>query len=372
LAAGLTLVAAACGASNSTGTGGSTSASKIADAKAAAEAAQNTPTKILQTSALPSKPATGKSIVFISNGLPSTNQINAGVHEAADAVGWSYSTLSYSAADPATLQAALMNALAKHPTFVTEAGTSPDVFGAGTIAAYESAGVPIIVGSVFPLTQTKTILGAPNGGAASRLTGKLVADWFISDSNGTGHALLETATAFPVLTEYVKAFQDEVSAVCPGCSTKTVEISASQVSQGKLVPTVVAQLQANRDLTYVFFDNAQFSGGIVAALSAAGLPNVKIGGRSIDAASAAAVKAGTEQAWTGTSYYYEGYAIIDVAARHLANVSGAAADEAQPVQLMTSKNIDQYKGIYAQPADSLAQFEKLWKVPTTQCKYTCG
>ena len=101
---------------------GSASSSGVAQANAAATKALAMPTSITQTTPLPSKAPSGKSIIFVSNGLAATERIATGVHEAADAIGWSYSEIHFDAANPATLESALLTALAKKPSAVAEAG----------------------------------------------------------------------------------------------------------------------------------------------------------------------------------------------------------------------------------------------------------
>jgi ribose transport system substrate-binding protein len=334
----------------------------VATAKAAVVKALQPPTQIGQTVPLPSKAVSGKSIIFVSNGLPATAQIAGGVQQAAKAAGWSYSTAAYDAANPSTLQAALRTALQKKPTVVAEAGTPQTQFGASTIAAYAAAGVPIIEGSTFPISASQTLIAGPAGGASEQSIGKTLADWFIADSNGKGTALLESVTAFPVLLQYANAFRSEVSRLCPGCSVKTIQITAAQVGSGALIPAVVSDLRANPTLKYVFFDNGEFADGIVSALSAAGITNVKIGGRSMDAQGLAEMQQGKESAWTGSSYSLQGNAIMDTALRWVMKAPGAANNIVIPHQLITQANAAQTKAPYALPADGLAQYKKLWRV----------
>jgi len=50
------------------------------------------------------------------------------------------------------LQSAFLTALAKKPTAVLEAGSPQSLFGQSTIDAYKAANVPIILGSIDPVT----------------------------------------------------------------------------------------------------------------------------------------------------------------------------------------------------------------------------
>jgi ribose transport system substrate-binding protein len=371
--AAMLVTAAACsssGSSSSTANSSGSSASAgvtAGDVAAMQQAAQKylaVPTSIPQTVALPGKPPTGKSVIFLFDGLAATARIAAGVQAAAKALGWSYSELNYDPASPATLQQALLNALAKKPTVVAEAGSPQSTFGVSAIAAYKKANVPIVLGSVAPVQLGDPIYGTPAGQASEVNVGKELADWFIADSGGKGRALLENYTSAPVLNVFRDAFIAEVKANCPDCQTKVVPVTQANVDAGTLVSTVVSAARVNPSYKYIFFDNGEFGDGVLSALRAAGLSGMIIGGRSIDPYGEAAIKAGTEQVWTGQSYFLQGEAIMDVALRVLLNASGVSNDDVIPTQLITKANVSEITGPYYDfPANSLQQYEKLWHIP---------
>jgi ribose transport system substrate-binding protein len=298
----------------------------------------------------------------LSQGLPSTAIQITGEQMAARALGWSCSVIPFDPSNPATLQAALLTALAKHPTAVTLTGVPQSEFGASTIAAYAAAKVPIILGADFPISYSNTILGDPSGAASETAAAKVLAAWFVADSDGQGKALFENATSFPILKVFVDAFETQVATMCAACKVKIVPVTAADISSNGVIPKVVAAARSNPDYKYIFFDNGSFGDGIVSALNAAGLSNMRIGGRSIDSVGAAALKAGTEQAWTGESYYLLGESLVDLAARHIEGAGGTSDDDVIPVQLLTKNNINNVVGNFNAPTDSLAQFESLWHV----------
>lgn len=368
----LVLIAAACGGSGASEGSGSSSSVDVSSFEASVEQYEATPTEILQSEPLKKAPPKGKSVIFVSNGLPGTVKIGQGVEAAANAVGWDFSTVTFDAADPATLQAAFMSALQKDPDFVVQSGTPQSEFGASVIDAYEKAGVPIILTSVYPFEPTDVILGDPNGPEMQKQSGEMLADWFIADSKGQGNVLIENVSAYPVLGVAVDAFKKRVDSECPDCTTETIEITAAQVASGDLVPAVVAELRTMPDTGYLFFDNAQFAAGIGPALQAAGRDDVEVFGRSIEPNAAAGLTDGSTSAWTGTSFFYTGYMAIDIAARHL---EGEEIDptkyDQQPTQLITADNVDTYEGEWHAPQDSLEQFTKLWHVDAPECTVTC-
>ena len=49
--------------------------------------------------------------------------------------------------------------------------------------------------------------------------GKIIADYFVSDSGGKGNAVIEHVPAYPILDGFTTGFANEVKAQCPGCKT---------------------------------------------------------------------------------------------------------------------------------------------------------
>src|SRR6266568_7842439 len=111
---------ALAGCSSSSGqSGGSSNSANIAAADKIIQAALAPPSAITQAVPLSAKPGLG-SVVFLDNGLPDTEVIANGTRQAAQAAGWSYSSITYDASSPSSLQQGFLNALSRHPTIVTE------------------------------------------------------------------------------------------------------------------------------------------------------------------------------------------------------------------------------------------------------------
>lgn len=354
------LVLAACGGGSSNAPASTGPAADVAAAKTASEKYLTAPTQITQTTAL-SKPApTGKKIIFANSGLPATQLIQGGAKEAAEALGWSFETVTYDNANPSTLQAALQTALAKKPDAVIIAGNAPATYGAGTLDAYKAAGVPLIVGSVCPLTVVDPLVAGMAGCEVEEAAGKAFANWFIADSNGTGHALFVNVKAIPSLAAFVNAFSGEVGSKCSGCKVDVLEATLGQVADNQLVPAAVNKLRTDASYNYLFFDNAQFAKGIGTALKAAALDEkVKVGGRSMDEAALTALQQGTQAAWTALAYNVLGYGNVDSAVRKLVGQTDQKP-VVPPFQLVTPDNAKDLKAPYRLPADALAQYKKIW------------
>lgn len=332
----------------------------VAAAEQAVDKYTVAPSKITQTAKLSGPVPTGKKIVFVNSGLPATQLIAGGVREAAGALGYDYSSVSYDGGNPATLQAALRTALSSRPDAVIVAGNPPATFGKATVQAYRDAGVPLVVGSVCPVEAKAPIVAGAAGCELEEATGRAFADWFIADSGGKGKALFVNVKAIPSLAAFVKAFSAETSAKCSGCTVDVLEATLNQVSENQIVSSAVNKLRTDPTYDYLFFDNAQWSKGILPALKAAGMGNVKVGGRSLDEGALNALHGGKQAAWTALAYNVIGYGNMDAALRAIAKEPPAVV--VPPFQIVTPENSKDVTAPYRYPTDALQQYLKVWKV----------
>ena len=74
---------------------------------------------------------------------------------------------------------------------------------------------------------------------------------------------------------------------------------------------MISALKRNPSANYVVFDDGPFATGITSALAAAGLSKIKVIGEAADSAGLAALRAGTETAWTGYSSPYATLQVVD-------------------------------------------------------------
>jgi ribose transport system substrate-binding protein len=358
---------AACGGGEegsepSTSSSGGAGEEAAAAQKIAAEYVQ-TPTKITQTTPLPSAPPAGTKIIFANSGLPATQLIANGAKEAAEAIGWSFDEVTYDSANPATIQSALRTALAKKPDAVIIAGSPPATYGNSVLSAYEKAGVPIIAGSVCPLEVSGPVVAGSLGCEGEETIGKALANWFIADSKGEGKVLFSNVKAIPSLAAFVNAFKAEVEAKCEKCSVDVLEATLAQVGEAQVVSSAVNKLRSDPSYGYLFFDNAQFAKGVHPALKAAGLDKIKVGGRSVDEVALGELKKGTEVAWSALPYNVGGYGNIDAAIRALMKTTeGADGNLVPPFQLLTPDNAKDVSSPYRDPQDALDQYLELWNV----------
>jgi len=374
------LALAACGSSSSsssatssassgsTGSTATNAASSSGSGSVAAAAAALTPYKTLPTAInittpLNSAPPKGKTIVMLGTNNPSNVIIQQGLAKLAKMAGWNYSLVTYDPANPGTFTQAETTALAKHPQYLVEAGLP---LTASQLAMAKNAGAKWILDSVYPVSVTDPVIGQVDAYAQDALMGKITADYFINDSGGKGNAVIEHVPAYPILNGFTDGFGKEVKAQCPGCKTSTTNITIPDLVAGKTPSTLVSALRSNPSANYLVFDDGPFADGITSALAGAGLKDkVKVIGEAADQAGIAALKNGTNAAWTGFDPGYQAYEDMDIAFRNAEGMTVPLDQEAQqPTQLLTKDTIGSTTN-WTAPTDAEAQFLKLWHLQSS-------
>ena len=184
------------------------------------------------------------------------------------------------------------------------------------IKKVQDAGSKWVLTSVHPAEVKDPIIVNANAYANDELMGKVLADFFITDSKGKGNVVIEHVPAYPILKGFIDGFQAEVKALCPDCKVKIQEITIPDLTAGKVPSVMVSALRSNPDADYVAFDVGPFAAGFDSALAAAGLSGkVKIIGEAADEAGIAALKTGKHAAWTGYDPVYSTYVMMDAMLR---------------------------------------------------------
>lgn len=363
----LALAFAACGSSgssssstNASSAGPSSDASGIAEAQKRLEPYKSAPTKITITEPLKSKPPSGKTVVMLGTNDPNNQKLQKGLKDMAALAGWNYSTVAYDPANPATLNGAIDTALSKHPNYVAEAGIP---LTQAMIDKVKSAGAKWVLTSVHPVDVKDPIIVDANAYANDQLMGKVLADFFVSDSKGKGNIVIEHVPAYPILSGFTDGFQAEVKELCPGCKVQIQNITIPDLTAGKVPSVMVSALRSNPDANYVGFDVGPFAAGIDSALAAAGLTSkVKIIGEAADEAAIAGLKAHKHTAWTGFDPVYSTRVMMDAMFRDsLGMPIDVKKSGLQTTQIITPDNVGSIT-TWSEPTDALDQFKKLWQL----------
>jgi ribose transport system substrate-binding protein len=360
-----TAALAACGSDSSepptaASAPGSPSGSGVATAKAEVAKYQEAPTKITLTTPLDSKPPSGKTVVMLGTADPNNVIIQNGVKELAKLVGWNYSLVSYDPANPATFGAAVDTALSKGADYLFEAGLP---LAPAVTKKVQDAGAKWVLSAVHPAEIKSPVLANAADCSHDQLQGKLVADFMVADSGGKAHALIEHVEAYPILGCFTDAFTARVKELCPACTTELVNITIPDLAAGKVPSRMVSALRSKPDTNYLVFDVGPFANGVVSALKAAGLDGkVKILGEAADQAAIAALKDGSNTAWTGYDSGYLAYSMFDAALRDSVGMQVDQAESGKaPLQLLTKDNVPS-GAEWSEPQDALEQFKQLWHI----------
>lgn len=370
-AAALTLTAcSSSGSSSASGTtaSGSPAASgsnspAVAAAKATVQAAETFPTTIPVTAPLPSKPPTGKTVVFLQCEVQSCPLEGNGIKAAAAAIGWNYKVVNFQAANPATLVAALKTALQYKPVAVFFSGVRQTVWSS-VQQSYAQAGAFITENYDATAPSGPGVLPGRGYASAAAQAGTLMADEQVADSNGAAtKSLLVSVPSYPVFLPVAAAYQSEITKTCPACTVSTLNVTLPQLVGGQLVPAVVNAVKRNPGISYIVAVNATFVTQLPSALQAAGLAGkYKIIGGKSGALVQQQVLNGTELAVINSPLTMGGWQDVDMAIRKVMNLPIPQGDQVVPTVLLTKANIGTPSESYDVPADYAAQFEKLWQV----------
>lgn len=361
LAAVLALAACGSGATDPASTGQKSTASQLEAAKTATAEALKLPTSIPLTTPLTSAPPTGKTFVFLQCELAQCKTFEEGVAAATQALGWHLKVLTFQNADPATLTSAMDQALQFNPVGVAFTGL-PQAVWQSEVAKYQAAGVPLIPAYAGPVTRDDTVI-ADIGAESEPDYGKIIANWMIADSGGTGRALSFRVDDFAPLKQFSAAFDSTVRSGCGGCAVTDFNATIPQVEGGAATAAVVSALQKDPSIKYVVACDAPFADGLPAALRAAGLyGNVKIVGGGATSVEEKGLATGDFTALTSLAQRYTGWLMVDAAARHLESMPIAPSDGGEPIQLLTNQTLRTASDSYDYPTDYPNDFKALWHV----------
>jgi ribose transport system substrate-binding protein len=374
LLAAVTAIVSTAGCSSSTNStadssagasGGSSTATTTASAAVTAKAEafltqyESPPTSLGVLTALPKAPAKGKTFVWTECDAPQCQIEGDFMEAAAKAAGWNFKEVDYESADPATLVSALQQALQLKPEAVALTGDSYNTW-ASVIPAYQAAGVAIIPLNIGPAPLGKVVYGAVDSPADDVRQAQIIANWFIADSNGTGHALLYNVPQFPALQVWGNALQTAVKADCPSCTITVLNQTYAQVAAGAGPSAVVSQLQRDPTIKYVITSDQPLNGALPAALSSVGLSGIKQGGSSLGQSDINQIDQGQVTAGTPAAFNYQAWLAVDAALRFSEGVP--VPGNTLPMMLITKSSGVAASDSFNYPPNYQALFEKLWKV----------
>lgn len=358
----LCMLAAACGgaaAGTSSPGSGTSSADKagLAQAKAIVAAAAQRPTKLPITQAIGKPVPKGKTVAFISCGSPECAQEGALIRQGTNALGWTLQVINTDAS-PQSENAAFAQVVREKLDVVLFSAIDRSTF---------SQYIPQLKANGTFVAGAYVTYNAGDGVGYTNETppdispvGHLQAAWVTSESGGTGNAVFINIPAYAILADMQSGFDSGLSAMCPKCTTHTLEVPNAAV--GVNVPSlVVSYLRAHPQTKYVVASADSLVVGLPAALQAAGLTGIHVIGQAATGTNLQYIHDGQEGASVALDYYYDLWALIDAAARHFAGVPQVPF-VLPHLWLLTRQNAPVTNNIFPVIATSQQQYEKLWGV----------
>lgn len=353
------------GSSTTTTGGGSTASSGdsasvgVTAAKAYEQQFLSTPTSIGISTPLKTKPTPGKLLVGLDSGLGSAKVLAQYWAQAAADAGWKYKDL-IAGATSATQQSAMNSAIQLNPAGILSSGipnatiqTQLDLAKQKGIWVNSSADTSPPEGAMFD-----TSIANPDQLAQ---WGKMVAAYVVVQSNGKAVVQDFYLPVYPILVDFDTAFIAALKQWCPDC--KVTQNAEQAADIGTKVPqAVVSAVTRNPSTNWLIFDLGDLETGVTAALAAAGLHGLHIGGLTADVPNIAGLKDKTQDVWTAYSLPIVAYRQVDSFARRFEGMPSLTA--ALPTQLLTQDNVNSMVADSAQNyvgvADYRTEFKKLW------------
>src|SRR5215207_8825462 len=354
---------AACSSSSDSDSDGSSagdSGSAVTDADAFIKPYLATATKIPLTEPLKAAPEKGKTIVFLQCELAQCKNIGDFVKEATEIAGWNFKVIPYQSTNPSTLAKAMDDALRYDPV-ATAFTRPPFALWSQKVAEYKKAGVALIPSFTGKVPIDDTVIANPSSSEYAGLNGKILGNWFISDSKAKGNVLSVNTPDFPWLDDVSKNFDSTVAAGCPGCKVTKLNLGIPDIGSGASTNIVVSAIRKNPAVNYVVASNSAFVAALPAALKAAGLGGkVKVGGCCGGKVTETGLRTGDFSAITGVSGSYAGFITVDAALRFAEGSPVPENEGDMPVGLLVPGTDVPATDSYDYPADFKEQFKALW------------
>ena len=356
-----TTAAASAGAASPAGS----SSDPGAAAKTRIEPYLKPATSIGITTPLTGKPPAGKKVYWLEGNIQSILPITGGFKEAASALGWSLTVLTYDPADPQGPSAAMRQAVDAGADYIAISGQSIAILGQALDAA-KAKKIPVI-----DMYSTDEVGGAANGIYAnvggtpsSQRSAALLSDFVIADSGGDANVLFVNVPDFKILQIVADAVDGNFKTQCPTCSVTPLNVSIGDLTGGTVASQVVSTLQSKSKIDYVYVTIGDLATGLPEALQAAGLAGkVKIVGGVPNTEQVQSLIDGKAAAYTVLGRPASAWAAMDVMARlSLGMDPDATGHELLPAVIWTPDNVPKPAQDYQGAENYQAQFKKLWGV----------
>jgi ABC-type sugar transport system substrate-binding protein len=359
----------ACGSgSATTAAGDGASAPSGTKAQAALAPFLQPPTALPVTKPLSKTPPQGKQVYFLSDGIGLSQTIYSGFQAAAKGLGWTAHVQTWDAANPATLNSAMLAAVNAGADAVAFVAMDAAAITEGLKAAKDKH-VIVVGAATGNKPGTAGISAEVNSALVAGVTrGKMIGLGIAAAAEKSGKAAHVVNVTAPVYASILKPTDDAVASTlkeyCAACGYDNLNIAGADLFAGKVPQLVVSYLQAHPDTNTISIRAAGLmQNGLTAALKAAGMPNLPIYGDSPLSAQIGELQKGQATGYTGNPLAVQGWQIVDAIAREVVDGNGDVYSTADAPEwwLTPDTKITSEQPEY--PAGYEAQFKKLWLLP---------
>jgi len=316
----------------------------------------NTPASIGITTKVPGKIPAGKVVAFMDCGTPACHELYQQFDMAAKFLHWTAKDVN-SGFTPESVTNA-WNQLVSNPPDAVVSSSQPDTEFKSQMAELAKKNVPV-VDCCTANSAHANLKVVSDGLNAVAVQAQLQAAWVVADSKGSGSAVWLATPAFPVLAAAQTQFQHYLQQYCASCGFSPLTINVTQIGTSALPTAIVGFLRAHPDTKYVAggFDDEFI--GLPAALSAAGLTDVKLIGSDPGATELPYIKSGQEAASVTFPAGSTMFLLADALARSFVGASVAPDNIVLPRQLVTGSTLTSTT-VPPDIPNYQQQFEALW------------
>ncbi len=288
----------------------------LAAAQAIVDASAIPPDKISPTVALSATPEPGKVVAWLECEQPSCAAITPGFEDATAALGWELIVIPASSGAQGP---AIQQALDQGADYIAHTG-SPLATAEAEMAAAKEAGVPYAscYSTDDPDFENNNLLMQCGDEEAVKVTGGLISNWAIVDSQGAANVLIVNIPDFPVLIAEADAAKAAYAENCAACTVEELNVTIDQLIAGEVPGAVASAIQANDAINYIQFTFGDLPAGVADTLSGAGLLEGRklIGVDFSTQIGLPGIIDGTHAAWTSNPKPYAAWLMVDAFARH--------------------------------------------------------
>jgi ribose transport system substrate-binding protein len=358
----LALALAACGSSSSTTAAKDASASGsagVAEATAAIQPYVGKPSTFPVTQPLKKIPK-GATVVYADCGSTGCGLLYELMVPAAKTMGLTLKRVIVGS-DANTVGPGFDSIVSLHPSAVVVPAIDPSLFQS-QLKELQAAHIPVVTSGITG-AQAYGVESPQYGTAENQRDGALMADYLTAEYGSHANVVFYGVPEYPFSPVFQTAFDTELAKVCPGCTSRTVQIPVATI--GNTAPSaMVSDLEAHPNTDIVVLVDGELAEGLPAALKAASI-HVKILTNAPEPLNLVDLKQGTETSGLGLDIATLCWTVIDEVARELTGqpLTGNEANGLGVIQFLTKKDItfNPANGWTGYP-DLATRFAKLWGV----------